>query len=147
MNFTWPLILTRLQLALRSTCELPSGHECFDIPLCSPSRLSQDARRIVSTDPNVSVSIVSFWEIAIKQGLGKLNINSTIPQIERICLMRNIKILPILPVEIEDIKALSLIHKDPFDKILICQAKTENMRLMTHDSLLPFYNEPCILCV
>ena len=59
--------------------------------LCSPSRLSQDARRIVSTDPNVSVSIVSFWEIAIKQGLGKLNINSTIPQIERICLMRNIK--------------------------------------------------------
>ncbi|MBR2362808.1 MAG: hypothetical protein IKA80_09205 [Spirochaetaceae bacterium] len=38
-------------------------------------------------------------------------------------------------------------HKDPFDKILICQAKTENMRLMTHDSLLPFYNEPCILCV
>ena len=37
--------------------------------------------------------------------------------------MRNIKILPILPVEIEDIKALPLIHKDPFDKILICQAK------------------------
>lgn len=61
--------------------------------------------------------------------------------------MRNIKILPILPVEIEDIKALPLIHKDPFDKILICQAKTENMRLMTHDSLLPFYKEPCILCV
>jgi PIN domain nuclease of toxin-antitoxin system len=31
--------------------------------------------------------------------------------------------------------------------ILICQAKTENMLLMTHDSLIPFYNEPCILSV
>jgi len=139
MNFTWPLILTRLQLALRSICELPSGHECFDIPLCSPSRLSQDARRIVSTEPNVSVSIVSFWEIAIKQGLGKLNINSTIPQIERICLMRNIKILPILPVEIEDIKALPLIHKDPFDRLIIAQARCKNLCLVTSDQLIPKY--------
>lgn len=36
MNFTWPLILTRLQLALRSICELPSGHECFDILIVKP---------------------------------------------------------------------------------------------------------------
>ena len=107
--------------------------------LCSPSRLSQDARRIVSTDPNVSVSIVSFWEIAIKQGLGKLNINSTIPQIERICLMRNIKILPILPVEIEDIKALPLIHKDPFDRLIIAQARCKNLCLVTSDQLIPKY--------
>lgn len=38
-------------------------------------------------------------------------------------------------------------HKDPFDRMLICQASTENMMFITHDSLLPGYNEPCILAV
>lgn len=38
-------------------------------------------------------------------------------------------------------------HKDPFDRILICQAKSENMKLLTHDSLIPFYNESCIIQV
>ena len=38
-------------------------------------------------------------------------------------------------------------HKDPFDRILICQAKAESMLLMTHDSLIPYYNEPCVLSV
>ena len=38
-------------------------------------------------------------------------------------------------------------HKDPFDRILICQASTENMMFVTHDSLMLGYNEPCILVV
>ncbi|OWV25788.1 twitching motility protein PilT, partial [Fibrobacter sp. UWB1] len=37
--------------------------------------------------------------------------------------------------------------KDPFDRILICQAKVEGMKLMTHDSLIPYYNESCVLSV
>lgn len=38
-------------------------------------------------------------------------------------------------------------HKDPFDRILISQAKSEGMTFLTHDDLLPYYNEPCILYV
>ena len=38
-------------------------------------------------------------------------------------------------------------HKDPFDRMLICQATTENMLFVTHDSLIPGYCEPCILAV
>lgn len=38
-------------------------------------------------------------------------------------------------------------HKDPFDQILICQADTENMMFITHDSLIPWYNTPWILAV
>ena len=38
-------------------------------------------------------------------------------------------------------------HKDPFDRILICQAMTDNMLLITHDHLIPDYNEPCIYSV
>ena len=35
-------------------------------------------------------------------------------------------------------------HNDPFDRLLISQAKTDNFLLLTHDSMLPFYDEPCI---
>ena len=36
-------------------------------------------------------------------------------------------------------------HRDPFDRMLISQAKTEGMLFLTHDALLPYYNEPCIV--
>ena len=38
-------------------------------------------------------------------------------------------------------------HKDSFDRMLICQAAMENMMFVTHDFLIPSYNEPCILAV
>lgn len=38
-------------------------------------------------------------------------------------------------------------HKDPFDRILVCQAAEENIKLVTHDSLIVGYDEPCILFV
>lgn len=38
-------------------------------------------------------------------------------------------------------------HNDPFDRILIAQAKSEGMIFLTHDALLPYYNEPCIVYV
>ena len=38
-------------------------------------------------------------------------------------------------------------HNDPFDRLLICQSKTEGMKFLTHDSLLPAYDEGCILYV
>lgn len=47
----------------------------------------------------------------------------------------------------EDSRLLQLPHKDPFDRMLICQAKTEDMKFLTHDSLIPFYNEDCIISV
>lgn len=38
-------------------------------------------------------------------------------------------------------------HKDPFDKLLLAQAKSENMFFVTHDEKIPYYNEPCIIPV
>lgn len=108
--------------------------------LCNPSGLSNEARRIITTERDLSVSIVSFWEIAIKQTLGKLSIKSTIPQIEQICIARDIKILPISSIEIEAIKNLPLIHKDPFDRLIISQAQQNNLCLLTSDTTIPQYN-------
>ncbi|MBR1402643.1 MAG: type II toxin-antitoxin system VapC family toxin [Treponema sp.] len=108
--------------------------------LCNPSELSKEARRIVTSERNLSVSIVSFWEIAIKQTLGKLNIKSTIPQIEKICFDRDIKILPISSAEIEGIKELPPIHRDPFDRLIISQAMQNNLCLVTSDTIIPKYD-------
>ena len=108
--------------------------------LCNPSDLSTEARRIVTTEPNLFISIASFWEIAIKQSIGKLTIKSTIPQLEKICLSRHIKILPISSIEIEGIKSLPSIHKDPFDRLIISQAQKNNFCIVTSDTIIPQYN-------
>ena len=51
--------------------------------LCNPAGLTKTASQIITTEKEIYVSIASFWEIAIKQSLGKLAINSTIPDIEK----------------------------------------------------------------
>lgn len=38
-------------------------------------------------------------------------------------------------------------HRDPFDRLLLAQAKVENMFFITHDELIPYYNEPCVVSV
>ena len=65
----------------------------------------------------------------------------------------NLKCIPLISEHTYNLKNLSYSkdtprpHKDPFDKVLICQAKSENMLFLTHDELLPFYNESCIISV
>ena len=108
--------------------------------LCNPAELSADARRIITTEKELNISIVSLWEIAIKQSFGKLNISLTIPQIEKVCISRDIKILPISSIEIENIKSLTQIHKDPFDRLIISQAQNQNLCIVTSDTIIPQYN-------
>ena len=46
-----------------------------------------------------------------------------------------------------DSKAAPEKHNDPFDRLLLAQAKVEGMKFMTHDHLILFYNEPCVVLV
>ena len=105
----------------------------------APSELSAKARRIVRGEIDLSVSVVSFWEIAIKQSIGKLQFNMTIPNLESLCLGRNIQILGLGSAAIERIKALPSIHGDPFDRLIIAQAQTEDMTIVTCDKVIPQY--------
>ena len=105
----------------------------------APSKLSVRARRIVRGELDLSVSVVSFWEIAIKQSLGKLEFNMTIPNLESLCIGRNIQILSLGSTAIERIKALPTIHGDPFDRLIIAQAQMEDMTIVTCDKIMPQY--------
>ena len=105
----------------------------------APSKLSVRARRIVRGELDLSVSVVSFWEIAIKQSIGKLQFNMTIPNLESLCIERNIQILSLGSTAIERIKALPTIHGDPFDRLIVAQAQMEDMTIVTCDKIMPQY--------
>lgn len=105
----------------------------------APSELSTRARRIVRGESDLSVSVVSFWEIAIKQSIGKLQFGVTIPRLESLCGERKIQILGLRSTAIEQIKELPQIHGDPFDRLLIAQAQTEGMVIITRDKIIPQY--------
>ena len=105
----------------------------------APSKLSARARRIVRGEKDLVVSVVSFWEIAIKQSIGKLKFNMTIPELDALCSERDIQILGITSDSIERIKGLPQIHGDPFDRLLIAQAQMGNMIIVTCDRTMPQY--------
>ena len=105
----------------------------------APSELSVRARRIVRGERDLSVSVVSFWEIAIKQSIGKLQFGMTIPKLESLCVERSIQILGLNSAAIEQIKGLPQIHGDPFDRLIIVQAQTEDMVIITRDKMIPQY--------
>ena len=85
-------------------------------------------------------SHISLWEIAIKQKLNKLDPSFTIPELEFMCMKANMNAVPISSDCIEMTKSLPLIHRDPFDRLLIAQAKASDLTLITKDMFIPQYN-------
>jgi PIN domain nuclease of toxin-antitoxin system len=112
--------------------------------LSAPAEISPEAKRIVQTEEHLFVSFASLWEIAIKQGLGKLNIELNIPGIEEQCEIRGIRMLSLSSDAIERIKMLPDIHRDPFDRMLIAQAIEDSLTIVTRDRIIPQYQVPTI---
>ena len=106
--------------------------------------LSASAHALIDNAEYVAVSIASFWEIAIKQSIGKMQFCMTIPELESLCLDRDIQVLPIQSVVLEQIKSLPKIHGDPFDRLIIAQAQIGKMTIITRDRMIPQYPVPTI---
>lgn len=101
-------------------------------------KLSSAARNAILNNP-CTISIVSLWEIAIKTGLGKLELSKSISEIADLCADRGVEILPITPEACEVLQHLPPIHKDPFDRMIIAQAMTRGLPLLTEDSNIQRY--------
>lgn len=109
--------------------------------LYDSEKLSRKASEIIySNDEKISVSIVSMWEIAIKSSIGKLKIKSSISKIADTCEKEQLEILSIKPFHLDEIIKLPPIHGDPFDRLIISQAITENLVIITKDETIPQYN-------
>ena len=85
-------------------------------------------------------AMASFWEIAIKQKLNKIDKTVSIMELEDLCKMAGFQVLPINSTYIDKTKNLPFIHRDPFDRLLIACAQCENLSIITHDSIIPQYD-------
>jgi PIN domain nuclease of toxin-antitoxin system len=105
------------------------------------SRLSKQAVRSFSDPANeVFLSAISTWEIAVKYTLGALRLPS--PPMEFVPLQREAHGIATLPVTEEEVLYLPKIpklHRDPFDRILICQAIVNGLAVLTPDELVSQY--------
>ena len=107
--------------------------------LNNSNKISDTVLKIINNEENISLSIVSLWEITLKKNIGKLKIDCSISDIEKLCLEKDIKILPIKSSYLDELANLPSIHNDPFDRLIIAQAKIEKLIILTKDRIIPEY--------
>lgn len=105
------------------------------------SRLTQQAADTIShPDAEIFLSIGSLWEIAIKHGLGKLDLPQPFDIFIRDQLRINsLQVLPITLAHLNQYTRLPLHHRDPFDRLLVAQTLAERLPLVTRDTVLGKY--------
>jgi PIN domain nuclease of toxin-antitoxin system len=105
-------------------------------------RISASARRSMSdSTATLSVSVVSVWEIAIKNQSGKLVLGTGLDDVvDRILYRSPWTILPVKPQHLTPLAGLPMIHKDPFDRLLVAQAQYERLTLVTPDGDIAKYD-------
>jgi PIN domain nuclease of toxin-antitoxin system len=108
-----------------------------------PERLSAAARELLNDPRNELVySAASLWEIAIKNSLGRDDFRVEPRLLRRGLLDNGYAELPITSQHAVNIDTLPLLHKDPFDRLLLSQALSEGMLLLTADAQLTRYGGP-----
>ncbi len=107
-------------------------------------KLGKHTRQLLaSTDSShFAASVVSLWEVTIKTSLGKLQLDM---DLERLLRDQHISILSVLPKHIRRLRSLPLIHRDPFDRLLISQSLSEDLILITGDRSILRYDEVRLL--
>ena len=102
-------------------------------------KLTKAARKLILDADDVFVSSASIWEASIKAGLGKLDVdvNLLVSEIEA----SGFSELPVRAVHAAMVRDLPDIHRDPFDRLLVAQALSEPLRLLTSDGHLSKYTD------
>jgi PIN domain nuclease of toxin-antitoxin system len=107
--------------------------------LAGSKRVESVKSIIMSNDNDVYVSAATWWELAIKIGLGKLDYE--LSELRAAAKESGFIELPITGDHTQALQQLPPVHKDPFDRLLVCQAIVEPMKLLTADSKLAPYSE------
>jgi len=110
--------------------------------LTDDETLADDVKDRLDHEPDVYVSAATIWEVAIKQSIGKLPGPDALPERIRDCGFS------LLPISVEHAIAagrLPLIHRDPFDRMLVAQARSEDLILVTRDENCRKYEVPVLV--
>jgi len=111
-----------------------------------PRQLSPTAVACFNDPANeIWLSVVSVWEMVIKSALGKLTLSGDIHQVVQDIQAQN----PLLLLDIRyphalAVRGLPLIHKDPFDRLLVAQALVEGATILTRDKNIQQYPVPTL---
>jgi len=107
--------------------------------LSDDSSLPAHARRLISdSDNTIFISAVSLWEIWLKQSLGKLRLP---PDFEEKLAGEFFESLPLTAAHTREVALLPWRHRDPFDRMLIAQARAAHLKLLTADDAAAAYGE------
>ena len=106
-------------------------------------QLKPHVRRLISSADDVFISSASIWEIAIKARLGKVTADpdELVLAIDR----SGFQELPVRAAHAAMVGRLDMHHNDPFDRLLVAQAISEPLRLLTADAALKPYSELVLL--
>ncbi|MCL4757568.1 MAG: type II toxin-antitoxin system VapC family toxin [Rhodocyclaceae bacterium] len=108
--------------------------------LTGSSRLGATAHALIGDPANeVYVSTASIWEIAIKHALGRGDMPVSGTRAAELCALAGYRELPVSWDHAARVDTLPPLHADPFDRILVAQADTEPMRLLSRDSAVAGY--------
>ena len=108
-----------------------------------PEKLSAAARELIAAPENdLAFSVASLWEVAIKTSLGRPDFRVDVGSLRRGLAEAGFDELPILGRHVVAVGGLPLLHKDPFDRVLIAQALTEGITLVTADEMVAAYPGP-----
>lgn len=116
-------------------------------------QLSRKARELILDEDNtIYYSTASIWEISIKHSIHPDNVEFSGKQLSDFCAEAGFECIEIKDKHVYSLETIkreenTLAHNDPFDRIMLAQAKAEKMMLVTHDHLIPYYKDDCIIAV
>jgi PIN domain nuclease of toxin-antitoxin system len=106
-----------------------------------PAKFSAETRHLLEDPENQLIfSPVSLWEIALKQTLGRRDLRVDIRMLRRGMLDNGYLELPITGAHAIAMESLPPLHSDPFDRMLVAQARSEGASLLTADPLVAQYH-------
>lgn len=104
-------------------------------------RLSKEIIALIADPTNeIYISQASLWEMAIKISIGKLSLSISISELERFLITHQFQILLINFYHYEELQNLPFHHQDPFDRMIVAQAKVEDYIIVTHDDRFKLYS-------
>lgn len=107
-----------------------------------PDKLPESDRKMLLDERNtLFFSSANIWEIVIKKGIGRDDFKVDPERMRKMLILNDYKELAITTEHVLRVSALPPLHKDPFDRILIAQARSEGMLLMTVDLSVIEYGE------
>lgn len=106
------------------------------------AQLPAKTKKIIETADAVLFSVASVWEMAIKFSLGKLDLQRPFSKVFDDIAQRGIELLHLTQEDFEQVAQLPFHHRDPFDRILIAQAATRRIPIVSRDEAFDAYTIP-----